>query len=139
MTATATLTLGGKTSAPGSTSVVKNTVVPGSVGLAQPGYVGLAGIKTSSIVITGTPGLLRVMDELDGPGDPLTGDGYFDSTGQLVVTLDFTGYLDGVYTVSGYQEDPVEGSISYSLGTTTPTETLDTAPRRPGASRRARR
>jgi hypothetical protein len=124
VTVAATLTLGGKTSAAGSTSVTKNTFVPGSVGLAQQGYVGLAGIKTSAIVLSGTPGFF-VEWELDGPGYPLTGDGYFDSAGQFVVNLDFTGNTDGVYYLSAYQEDPIVGSQS-AVGFSTPTETLDT-------------
>jgi hypothetical protein len=124
VTASATLTLSGKTSGAGSTSVTKNTFVPGSVGLAQQGYIGLAGIKTSAVVLSGTPGFF-VEWELDGPGYPLTGDGYFDSTGQLVVTLDFAGNTDGVYYLSAYQEDPVVGSQS-AVGFSTPTETLDT-------------
>jgi len=126
VTASATLTLNGRTSAVGSTTVVKNTVIPGSVGLAQPGYVGLAGIRTSAFVLNGTPGFY-VNWELDGPGYPLSGDGFFDAMGRLVVVLDFTGNTDGIYYLSAWQQDPVVGSIS-PVGMSTPTETLDTAP-----------
>ncbi len=126
VTFSAKQTLSGLMSAAGSTTAVKNTVIPGSVGLAQPGYVGIAGIKTSSIVLNGTPGFY-VIWELDGPGMPLTGDGFFDATGQLAATLDFTGNTDGVYYLSAYQQDPVVGNLS-PVGMSTPTETLDTAP-----------
>ncbi|HMC71529.1 MAG TPA: Ig-like domain repeat protein, partial [Mycobacteriales bacterium] len=122
VTATATLTLGGKTSAPGSTTAVKNTVVPGSVGLALPGYVGAAGIKTSSLVLSGNPGYY-VYYELDGPS-AMADSGYFDSTGKFVVTLDFSSYPDGTYFVNTWQLDPY-GNMS-PVGLSTPTETLDT-------------
>jgi hypothetical protein len=125
VTATATLTLSGLTSAPGSTTSVKDTVIPGSVGLALPGYVGLAGIKTTALVLSGSAGYF-VMYELDGPGGSIIDAGYFDATGKLVVFPDFTGYSDGVYQVSATQMD-VAGNLS-AVGLSTPTETLDTKP-----------
>jgi hypothetical protein len=126
LTATATLTLSGLTSAVGTTTSVKYTVLPGSVGLAVIGYVGIAGRTTAPLTITGSPGNY-VMYELDGPGGSIIGDGYLDpSTGVLTLSIDLTGYADGVYTVSATQEDRF-GNVS-AVSLSTPTLTLDTVP-----------
>ena len=126
LTATATLALSGLTSTAGTTTSVKYTVLPGSVGLAVLGYVGIAGRTTAPLTITGSPGNY-VMYELDGPGGSIFGDGYLDpSTGVLTLSIDLTGYADGVYTVSATQEDRF-GNIS-PVNLSTPTLTLDTVP-----------
>jgi hypothetical protein len=124
LTATATLTLNGLTSGAGSTTAVKNTVVPGSVGLALPGYVGAAGKTTAPLQLSGSPGNY-VIYELDGPGGSIISDGYLDkTTGLLTIAIDFTGYNDGVYSVSAVQYDKA-GNASL-VGLSTPTLTLDT-------------
>ena len=124
VTASATLTLSGLTSTAGTTTAVKNTVIPGAVGLALPGYVGLAGKTNAPLTLTGNPGNY-VIYEIDGPTAPIISDGYFDkSTGLLVLGIDFTGYPDGVYTVSAVQYDKF-GNASV-VGLSTPTLTLDT-------------
>jgi hypothetical protein len=123
VTATATLTLSGLTSAVGSTSAVKNTVIPGAVGLALPGYVGLAGRTSAPLTLSGGPGSY-VIYELDGPVNSIFGDGYFDkTTGMLTLGVDFTGYVDGVYTVTAVQYDKY-GNASV-VGLSTPTLTVD--------------
>src|SRR2546423_15263854 len=66
VTTSATLTLGGLTSAAGATTVTKKTVIPGSVGLALAGYVGIAGRGGSPVTLSGAPGNY-VVYELDGP------------------------------------------------------------------------
>ena len=105
---------------------MKNTVVPGSVGLALPGYVGLAGQTSATVTLTGSPGYW-VSYELDGPnGLALYGDGggYLDASGNLTVTFNFVGYPDGVYTVAAQQVDKY-GNWS-AVQSSTPTLTLDT-------------
>ena len=92
LTATATLTSNGLTSAVGSTTVVKNTRFPGSLGIAQPGLSAspASGPRRSSL--TGIAGNY-VTWELDGPGYPLyRGRLPRLATGRLVVILDFTGF-----------------------------------------------
>jgi hypothetical protein len=126
VTATATLTLSGLTSAAGTTTSVKYTVVPGSVGLAVLGYVGIAGRASAPFTITGSPGNY-VYYELDGPAGGIIDSGTLDpSTGVLSLALNFTGYVDGVYTVSAYQVDKF-GNMS-PVNLSSPTLTLDTVP-----------
>jgi hypothetical protein len=126
VTARATLTLGGLTSAAGTTTAVKYTVLPGSVGLAVLGYVGIAGRTSAPFTITGSAGNY-VMYEIDGPGGSIFDDGYLDPhTGVLTLALNFTGYADGIYTVTATQMDKF-GNVS-AVSLSTPTLTLDTVP-----------
>jgi len=126
VTARATLTLGGLTSAAGTTTAVKYTVLPGSVGLAVLGYVGIAGRSSAPLTISGNVGNY-VMYEIDGPGGSLFDDGYLDlNTGVLTLSLNLTGYADGIYTVTATQMDKF-GNVS-AVSLSTPTLTLDTAP-----------
>ena len=124
VTATATLTLSGFTSAVGSTTALKDTVVPGSVGLALLGYVGLAGLTTTPLTLTGDAGDW-VDYYLAGPsGCWLEDTGNLDSTGKLTVQINFTGCPDGVYPVTAIQMDSA-GNFS-PIVTSSPTMTLDT-------------
>jgi hypothetical protein len=115
----------GHTSAAGTTTSVKYTVLPGSVGLAVVGYVGIAGRASAPLTITGNPGNY-VVYELDGPGGSLIDDGYLDAAGVLRLSLNLTGYADGVYTVTASQYDHF-GNIS-PVTLSSPTLTLDTVP-----------
>src|SRR5262249_10938893 len=56
LTATARLSISGLTSAAGTTTSVKDTSLPASVGLALPGFVGLLGHAAAPVVLTGEPG-----------------------------------------------------------------------------------
>jgi hypothetical protein len=123
VTASATLTLSGLTSAASSTTVTKKTVIPGSVGLALLGYVGIAGRSASPITLSGAPGNY-VIYEIDGPSGGIIDDGFLDSTGQLTVWLNFTGYADGVYSVSATQFDSIGNMSAVQLSI--PQLTLDT-------------
>ena len=63
--------------------------------------------------------------ELDGPGGAIIDDGYLDkTTGVLILAINFTGYADGVYTVTASQMSTA-GNIS-AVSLSTPTLTLDT-------------
>jgi Ca2+-binding RTX toxin-like protein len=123
VTATARLTAAGLTSGPGSTTAQKKTVVPGSVGLALNGYVGIAGRAGSPITFIGDPGNYVEWD-VAGPGGDIVDGDYLDANGMLTVWLNFLGYLDGTYYVSALQYDHF-GNVS-EVQTSVPQLTLDT-------------
>jgi Ca2+-binding RTX toxin-like protein len=123
VTASATLTLGGLTGAAASTTATKKTVIPGSVGLALAGYVGIAGRAGSPVTLSGAPGNYIVY-EIDGPTAGIIDDGYLDATGQLTIWVNFTGYADGIYYVSATQFDNA-GNMS-EVQIAVPRLTLDT-------------
>ena len=123
LTVTATLTLSGLTSAAGTTTTLKDTALPASVGLALPGYVGLASRAAAAVTLIGDPGNY-IIYELDGPGGSIIRDGYLDSvTGKLTVTVDLTFYADGEYSVTANQYSRAGNASPVQLST--PTVTLD--------------
>jgi hypothetical protein len=124
LTTTVRLTFSGLASAPGTTTTVKNTVIPGSVGIAAPGFVGLANLAAASLVLYGDPGNF-VTYELDGPGGSIIDAETFDATGALVLALDMRGYADGIYAVSATQYSK-KGFNPSAVGVSTPTLTVDT-------------
>ena len=101
---TVTVTVGG-TSAGGATSIVKDTVLPGSVGVALPGFVGAAGIGTAGAVLSGDAGNFVEYAALTPDGSTLYDAGYLDELGRLPVSFDLNGYPDGVYTLVAIQYD----------------------------------
>ena len=123
VTASATLTLSGLTSSAGSTTAVKDTVVPGSVGLAVLGYVGIAGLTTTPLTMTGGAGYF-VDWYVAGTGCWLEDTGNLDPTGKLTVQPNFTGCPDGVYQVVATQMDGYGNMSTVTLST--PTLTVDT-------------
>ena len=124
VTTTATLTLSGLTSVAGSTTAVKDTVIPGSVGLALLGYVGLAGLTSTPLTLTGDAGDF-VDYYLAGASCWLEDTGNLDpATGKLTVQLNFTGCPDGVYPVVATQQDTAGNTSTVALSS--PTMTLDT-------------
>jgi hypothetical protein len=124
VTTSATLTVAGLTSLPGATTSTKKTVIPGSVGLALAGYVGLAGRTGSPVTFTGEAGNY-VIYEIDGPGGSIVDDGFLDTNGLLTVWVNFTGYTDGVYYVTATQYDRAGNASELQLSA--PQLTLDTA------------
>jgi Ca2+-binding RTX toxin-like protein len=102
LTVTATVSIAGHSSSPGTTTTTKDTVLPGSVGVALPGYVGSAGAATTQVVLNGDPGNY-VEYSIYGPGGEIDDMGYLDALGHLVVTFDLTGYTDGIYTIVATQ------------------------------------
>ena len=56
LTATARLSVGGLTSAAGTTTAVKDTTLPPSLGIALPGYVGLLGSAAAPVAARRAPG-----------------------------------------------------------------------------------
>jgi len=114
VTATATLAADGLSSGAGSTSAQKHAVIPGSVGLALAGYVGIAGSKGSPITFTGGAGNF-VEYQVQGPGGLIDDSGFLDANGILTVWVNFTGYADGTYYVAALQTDAFGSSSDVQL------------------------
>jgi hypothetical protein len=126
LTVTAYLSVGSLRSATGRTTAVKDTSLPPSVGIALPGYIGLAGRAAAGVMLSGTPGNY-VEWTVDGAGGTIIDSGTLDKvTGNLIAYVDFTGYADGVYSVTALQYNKAGNASPVEVST--PTLTLDTLP-----------
>ena len=102
---------------------MKDTVIPGSVGLALLGYVGLAGLTSTPLTMTGDAGDF-IDYYLAGAGCWLEDAGNLDSTGKLTVRSTSPAVRTASIRSSRRSTDQA-GNIS-TIVVSTPTMTLDT-------------